>query len=392
MKKRNLTFTLALLMPIIVLSQELSVSLLTCYPGKEVFQLYGHTAIRITDNQTFDTTYNFGMFSFARENFIFHFVKGETDYFVAGYPTTYFLPSYAERNSKVVEQHLNISQEKAHEMMYELNKLCLPENRTYRYNYVLNNCATRPRDIIEAIVGKVTYGSDRYNKSTFRNIMRSYSGNYPWYQFGIDMALGSGIDRSITQREAMFAPIILMESLSDATYVDDNGNRLRLIDSESTLLDGSESPVLPPTPTLLSPLFISCIFLLIILLVTIYDIRRKQTTRMVDTLLFTLAGLAGCLLFFLVFVSEHEATSPNALMYWLNPICLFPAIVTWIKKAEKWLYSYHFLNFAIVLALVIAWPFQSQVANVAFFPLMLCSVVRSAGYMAVYRRCKKRSK
>ena len=60
-------------------AQRLDVSLLTCFPGQEVFELYGHTAIRITDGATMDRVYNFGLFSFNQPHFIYRFVKGETD-------------------------------------------------------------------------------------------------------------------------------------------------------------------------------------------------------------------------------------------------------------------------------------------------------------------------
>ncbi len=114
--------------------------------------------------------------------------------------------------------------------------------------------------------------------------------------------------------------------------------------------------------------------------------------RWLDTVWFTLTGLTGCLVFFLIFISEHEATSPNWLGFWLNPFCLFPAITIWIKSAKKWVYSYHFLNFALVLILLVAWQALPQTANAAFFPLMLCTLARSAGFIVNYKRCEKISK
>lgn len=53
--------------------------------------------------------------------------------------------------------------------------------------------------------------------TSFRRIMRHYHINYPWYQFGIDLALGSGIDYPVTDREKAFAPLILKEMMETAT-------------------------------------------------------------------------------------------------------------------------------------------------------------------------------
>lgn len=366
----------------------LQVSLVTCYPGQEVYELYGHTAIRITDGFS-DEVYNFGLFSFSKPNFVYRFVKGETDYALGCYPTAYFIPEYAERNSKVVEQVLDLSPAQADRLRARLQHLCLPENREYRYNYVLDNCATRPRDLIEEAVGGITYPQPADTTLTFRHIMRQYSHNYPWYQFGIDLALGSGIDRKIDTRQQMFAPVYLMEAFSGATYTDAEGKTKKLVRQTNVLFDGSESPVLPPTPWYLSPLPVAIVLLLAITLLTARDIRRRKTSRWLDSLWFLVCSLAGSLLFFLIFVSEHEATSPNWLGFWLNPFCLFPTVVIWIKSCKKWLYFYHFINFALVLTLAAVWWALPQSANAAFFPLMLCSVIRSAGYVVIYRKCEK---
>ena len=371
-------------------NDSLNVSLITCYPGQIVYELYGHTAIRIKGND-FDKVYNFGMFSFSKPNFIYRFVKGETDYALAGYPIQYFLPEYAERNSKVVEQELNLSQTQARSLYEELEYLCLPENREYRYNYLLDNCATRPRDLIEKATGGLTYPQPADTTLTFRKMMRSYSGNYPWYQFGIDLALGSGIDFRLNTRQQMFAPIYLMNAMANATFEVD-GKAIPVVKETNVLVYGSESPVLPPTQWYLTPIFISLICLAVTSYMTYRDIRRKKVARWFDCIWYTITGLTGCLLFFLIFVSVHEATSPNYLAFWLNPFCFLGAILIWIKSLGKYLYFYHFINFAVVLILVAFWPLLPQTANAAFFPLMACTLLRSANYIVVYRKCRKRNR
>lgn len=366
------------------------VSLVTCYPGQIVYELYGHTAIRIK-NGNMDKAYNFGMFSFSKPNFIYRFVKGETDYALAGYPFIYFMPEYIERNSKVVEQVLNLSQRQAEELYQQLEWLSLPENREYRYNYVLDNCATRPRDMIEKVTGGIEYPQPADTTLTFRRMMRSYSTNYPWYQFGIDLALGPGIDYRLDTREQMFAPIYLMDAFQKAKFTDENGNKVPLVKEKIVLYDGSESPVLPPTPWYISPLFAAFVMLAIALGLTIRDLKTKKISRWFDFLWFMLAGLAGCLIFFLVFVSVHEATSPNYLAFWLNPFCLIVPALIFIKKLRKWLYFYHFINFAVVLILLAVWPLLPQSANTAFFPLMACSIIRSANYVYI-EKCARKSR
>src|ERR1035437_5263742 len=86
------------------------ISLITCSPGEEVYAKFGHTAIRINDIKNGnDFVFNYGIFSFDTENFYYKFIKGETDYQLGIYDTRYFLPEYAERNSIVWEQVLNMT-------------------------------------------------------------------------------------------------------------------------------------------------------------------------------------------------------------------------------------------------------------------------------------------
>lgn len=366
------------------------VSLVTCYPGQIVYELYGHTAIRIKHGDK-DRVYNFGMFSFSKPNFVYRFVKGETDYALAGYPFEYFMPEYVERNSKVVEQVLNLSQRQAESLYLQLEWLRLPQNREYRYNYVLDNCATRPRDMIEKVTGGLIYPQPADTTLTFRDMMRSYSGNYPWYQFGIDLALGSGIDYRLDAREQMFAPIYLMNAFQGSAFIDESGHRMPLVKEKIVLFDGSESPVLPPTPWYLSPLFVAFAVFAAAVALTVKDVVRKKVSRWFDFIWFLIAGLAGCLVFFLVFVSEHEATSPNYLAFWLNPFCLVVPSLVFIKTLRKWLYFYHFINFALVLILLAVWWALPQCANAAFFPLMACSIIRSANYVYI-EKCARKSR
>lgn len=51
---------------------------------------------------------------------------------------------------------------------------------------------------------------------TFREEIDRYAGICPWLIFGIDLALGSGLDRPMTYREQMFGPEILEKAFSEA--------------------------------------------------------------------------------------------------------------------------------------------------------------------------------
>ena len=62
-------------------NDSLKISLITCSPGTQVYELFGHTGLRVRDDaRDIDVVFHYGVFSFDTPNFIYRFTKGETDY------------------------------------------------------------------------------------------------------------------------------------------------------------------------------------------------------------------------------------------------------------------------------------------------------------------------
>ncbi len=373
-----------------VKSDSITVSLVTYYPGSLEYELYGHAGVKVSFADGQGVFYNYGIFDFNSPNFVYRFIKGETDYMVKGYSTEYMLRGYDRR--KVVEQVFDLTQEQARKAYEYLAENALPWNATYRYNYVLDNCSTRPRDVIEMATGGTLKYPVMQDTTTFRKMFHRYNTNYAWSRFGIDMALGTGIDRTITYREQMFVPMVLMEACAGAT-IERDGKRIPLVRETIVLNEGDEKgDILPPTQWWLTPLCIFVVLLVIMSLFTWRDLRRGAVTRWVDSVMYGMMSLYGMLLFFLMFISTHEATSPNWNGVWVNPFYLLPAILVWIKSAKKLLYCYHFANFAVLIAFLIGVYWIPQEINVAVYPLILCLVMRSANYLIICRKTEENAK
>ncbi len=369
----------------------LKISLLTARAGSEIYQLEGHTALRIQDPTRGDYVVNWGLFDFASPNFVYRFVKGETDYLAGATSTQRFLDMYRREGRKVIEQELRLNTDQAILIRELTDTNLLPENRIYRYNYVLDNCATRPLSIIEQAIGDTLKlgPSDLPQEATssFRNAMRHYHSNYPWYQFGIDLALGSGIDRNITRRELSFAPEALESMLATASLPTGEP----VVKATNTLVEsGKQSAVLPPTQYPMTPMFWGCIVLAISIILSFKQKNREgvpsYSGRIFDTVYFGLLGLTGLVTAFLIFISVHEATSPNWLLLWTNPLCLFPAIAVWVKKWEKLLICYQMINFVLLVALLLIFISGAQSPNPAFIPLIAADALRALSYIIPSRK------
>lgn len=362
-------------------NRELTASLITCWPGSEIYELCGHTALRIR-GEGIDSVWNYGLFNFNEPNFIYRFVKGETDYMVAGYPFAWFLPEYVSAGRRVVEQDLNLTPEETITLLRNLREASLPPNSRYRYNYVKDNCSTRViNQIEEATPVKINY-PDTSEFGTFRDEMRVYHKNYPWYQFGIDLALGSGLDYPLSPREEMFVPVVLYNRASAARLSDGRS----LVREERILNEGTDNAVLPPTSWWAAPLALSWLVSLIALCLGGYDMWKWRISKGLYFIWFFILALAGTLVSFLVFISVHEATSPNALVLWLNPLQFLFCIGILSRRLRILSIIMAWYNVIVVTGLLISWPFISQSANPAFFPLMGSTAMLAAIYAIINRK------
>ncbi len=364
------------------------VSLLTCAPGAEIYELEGHSGLRLVNaSRGIDMVVNWGLFDFASPGFVYRFVKGETDYMAGAAPLSHFLSIYEADGRGVTEQVLDLTPQQAEKAVTLIQENLLPENRVYRYNYVGDNCATRPLAIVEKALGdSIHLGQAEApieKAGSFRDAMRYYHRNYPWYQFGIDLALGAAIDRDEPRRAMTFSPVALSQMLESAT----RPSGKPLVSSEEELLPGSKDGIAAgPTPWYLTPVAIGWLVLLITLGVTFYDLVSGRLSRGFDVVLFTVFGLAGCLITFLVFFSVHGPASPNWLLLWLNPLCLLPLFLIWTKASRRLLMWWQMINFVALIGMCVVWIAGIQAMNSAFIPLIISDGVRSL-FFIFYSRC-----
>ncbi len=387
-----LTFmVIACILPMQAITPRLRASLITCYPGPEIYELVGHEAIRIqgydASGAVVDSVWNYGVFDFNTPNFVYRFVKGETDYMVWGYPFEWFMPQYIERGSKVVEQPLNFSPEETQRLRHLLQINALPANRTYRYNYVRDNCSTRIAAMLDSAVAprRIIY-PDSVAFTSFRNAMRHYHRNYPWYQFGIDLALGSGIDAPLNSRQEIFSPLRFMELAENAHFAGGG----KLTSPPEVLYAGSSDPVLPPTPWYLTPLFFATLLMCANIGIGLWQWFKGRIVRWWMTIFFSLLGFAGCVVWFLVFVSTHDSTAPNLMFLWLTPLQFVPAICIWWRHTRPLAQAMVIVDLIVLVIMTALWPFQPQSANPAVFPLWGATLALCASYALVYPRLDRR--
>lgn len=367
-----------------VQNDSLYASLITCSPGSEAYTKFGHTALRLCDfsEQGYDLVYNYGVFDYDSDNFIFRFVCGLTDYVLAAEPTSDFINRYVYRGFTVWEQELDLTKAQLLRLRYLLEQNYRPENRTYRYNFLYDNCTSRAREMIERVIGRdsICYNKEEENV-TFREILHRYTASDPWLGFGIDMVLGAEVDRNANQVEQMFIPAIYQLNMDNTSILTHQG------ENESIVI---QTKLYPPMRMLeqsqnfpLTPQQVGYMMLGITLLVSIIDMFRRKISLWLDITLYMLQGLAGIIVAFLFFFSVHPAVGSNWLVLAFNPLA-FLLIFDVLKQTRcsgplvrlKSFSMLQLVNLAVLLFTLLLFCLPLQWIHPALFPMVLTLIVR----------------
>ena len=382
--KATFTLILSFLLTITALAQQpsereddiysnLEVSLLTCSPGDELYSAFGHTAIRVND-----MVFNYGMFNFNSEGFYIKFVSGETDYELGVEIMQGFERQYERRNRSVIEQKLNLTNEEKAALFNALIENTRPENKTYRYNFVFDNCATRPRvKIEECLKGAIKYDVKEESES-YRKLIEKYVGEDSWIKFGIDILIGAEADKTASFFDRLFLPDELMNAFATARR--DNGERLVTETKEIVSQDKDEDD---DEDNCVTPLAVAVIAMTIISIASLLFPRKLKA---LDFILFLATGLLGVVITFLCFFSLHPLVGENYNLLWLNPLHLIIPLTIFIKKARKILMGTYAL---IALATAVAmsgYIYLPQEFNIAFLPFMAIIVVRALSAIKTLRQ------
>lgn len=288
----------------ITLSDSARVQLLTCTPGNEVWSKYGHTAIRIIDTQKqLDIIFNYGIFNLMTDDFYAKFVRGET-YYQLGIDTYQsFNDFYSSIGRTTFWQELNLTKQQKQNIFDALIINYQPENRYYLYNFVFDNCATRPYYIIKNALNDTIISTYKgYKNVDFRQAISHYTGRNSWVDFGINMLFGYKADQPMNNEQRLFLPEELMNYIAQATLAD--GTPL------------VKQQYIQPFTHNKVPWYANCwigiaIFTLLMIWLSIDDRKRAKLTWGVDLILIIVYLLLIALVIFLTFFSCHPLVGFN---------------------------------------------------------------------------------
>ena len=369
------------------LAKDAEISIITIGPGKQLYDSFGHNAIRVSDpSNGKDLAFNYGTFDFNTPNFYIKFGQGKLPYALSVSTYDGFLRNYIAEKRWIKQQKLDLTYgEKIAIFEFLLNN-AQPSNREYQYDFFFDNCATRIRDVLAVNLGsKLSYQEKQYAPFlySFRELIQQRLHWNSWGSLGIDIALGAVIDRTANPWEHQFLPDYVFESLKSAT-ITRNNKTSALIKKETTI--NNPGPRARNTAFLLSPFFVFLVIALGIVYRTLRDSKQQKRSRWLDTVLFFVTGIVGVLLLVLWLATDHTATINNYNILWAFPVNLIFFTLLSKKTPKKWLSRY--LSFLIILLilLVVHWCTGVQVFAGALLPLLIALFIR---YVYFIRYLKK---
>jgi hypothetical protein len=196
----------------------------------------------------------------------------------------------------------------------------------------------------------------------------------PWSKLGIDILLGSRLDKKVSNEESMFLPDYLLEGFDSATVAS-----RPLVSSKRTVVFANE--VTAERSWFRPMLFFSILLGVVLALTLLGTMWAQQVMGIFDRVFFFSLGLLGLLLLVLWIIRLDTVCRDNFNLLWALPTHLYVAFVVGRRKA--WIRKYFRIIVIISLLGALAWFFLPQQMNSSLLPLLVIIIIRS------YFRSKK---
>lgn len=308
----------------ILLSDSAKIYLLTCTPGTEVWSKYGHTGIRVCDEANkMDIVFNYGIFSLMEDGFYLKFIKGDTYYQLGIESYSHFVRFYNKIGRKTYLQELNLTPMQKQQVFDALMVNYQPENRFYLYNFVFDNCATRPYYLLKnALQDTIISSYQGYANQPFRSTITHYTGPYSWVDFGINLVFGSKADQPMTNEQRLFLPEELMFYLSEA----------HLSDGTPLVIHENIAPFeIDKVPWYTDCRFGIALFALLMVLISWWDRKRNKLSWWLDAILCLVYVVLLAIVIFLTFFSVHPLVGFSWRLLILPLIHLCARLIYWLR-------------------------------------------------------------
>ena len=321
---------------------KLRISLITCDAGDDIYTIWGHTAIRVTDSirQT-DIVYNFGSFDFNTPNFVAKFMRGDLNYFISSDSYSNFLYEYQYFGRDVHEQVLKLTPAEKINWQLELQNNLLPANKFYLYNFIGDNCTTRIKDGLfkHAPINNYSIGIRSYREEV---VAAPYQNGLGWIGLGIDLLLGAVADQRPNLTQEAFLPALLYKKMA-------LNPKLILVSNDIKYNTKTAEKGWAPIAILIA------ILLIYVLVASWNTLLTQLIAKIMDISLLLLMGIGGALVLYMSQFSLHTACHENYNLIWLHPLYLIAVPLYFISKKWTGYLGYLFFTVTVLFMMMSHW-------------------------------------
>jgi hypothetical protein len=280
------------------------------------------------------------MFDFDQPNFIFHFLTGETKYWMEPFYTDSFNAVYVRQNRTIRVQRLALTSVERTALLEFLEWNSAEENKYYRYDYYRDNCATRVRDALDRVLkGRLRAVLDTGStpNSWRSETERATSSDMLVYP-GIELALGRDADKHLSRWTESFMPERLADAVDDLVLRNDEGLRYRLVDHDSVVSTSTRVPIPidPPDRLAMAVLLGLAIAGIVAFLADSRFAFLRAVLVMIVALWYAVGGILGTALLLAGTVTKHAPYMGHNITLWqINPLLLIAAIIVPVSLARR---------------------------------------------------------
>jgi len=366
-----------------ILSQNAEISVITIGPGPELYDSFGHTAVRVRDPKLgIDTVFNYGLFDFDTPNFYTKFARGKLLYRLGFGPFDDFLANYIAQQRSVSSQKLIQSTQEKQALFVFLFNNAKEENSKYLYDFLYDNCATRPANAINSVYTSDVFANFQPDLDglTHRQLIQNNVPWNSWGSFGMDIAIGSVTDRPVSNHAYLFLPEYFQDGLATA-----KGPQGKLAET-SQILFNPKTPNVYTGNWITSPLLVFVLLALLIIYFTYTDHKKNNGITLLDKTLLAITGILGILIALLWFATAHAPTKWNYNILWAFPFHVLAAFALRKTVNKKWLYPYMKLALILLVLLAFHWIVGVQSYPIVLIPLLVAIAYRYIYILGVLRK------
>ena len=312
------------------LSNEASVSLLTCAPGTDEYALFGHSALRIYDPVLgINQVYNYGTFDSRTPFFLWHFLRGDLQYWLSSVSFDAFLYAYQLDNRAITEQVLALQPAEIQVVFERLETTLQSPAKYYQYQFFADNCSTRLVDVInKSLLLPVDLDSTHQTSGpTYRALLAPYIRQAPWVNLGVNLSLGWYTDQPVSYRQRLFLPTELQQAMAKAT------RRQQRFVARTNQLFSPTQQVPEEQRSWFTPTILFLGLALLVLFTENGPFRQSRVSRIINAFLLTIIGLIGCFILGVNLFTLHQPLQVNYQLMWILPTHI---LVVFARPTPLW--------------------------------------------------------